>query len=72
VGEAFDGIDEYCWACVSEDGDAPDAALDCVWMMREDDWAALRSVWSERPAPWREGCAYILVTHSNTAGRRPT
>jgi HEAT repeat protein len=60
VPDAFDGIDEYCWAATSPDGGSPDSALDWIFMMHDEDWQALREALPARPSEWREACAYIL------------
>jgi hypothetical protein len=62
MGEAFDGVDDFCRAYAADPGTSPDAAHDCIHMMHSDDWAALRRAWADRSSQWREGCAYVLGT----------
>ena len=61
MSEAFLALDEYFWG-VAHDPDlySPDEAHDWICMMHSDDWSALGRAWDDRPAPWREECAYIL------------
>jgi hypothetical protein len=40
--------------------DAPDTALDLVYMMKDADWEALLRAIALRSVSWREGCAYVL------------
>ena len=60
MSEAFDGVDEFCNDYSRDPGSSPDTAEDWVFMMKSEDWSAIRVAWSERPPRWREGCAYIL------------
>ena len=48
--------------CFSEpiEESSPDEAFDVVFMMTPEDWEELSAAWSERPASWREYCAYVL------------
>lgn len=54
--EAFHWLDANMIASL----EAPDEAFDWIFMLAEDDWRLFESIWSERPAEWREGCAYIV------------
>jgi HEAT repeat protein len=58
--EAFEGIDEFCRDYSRDPGSSPDTAEDWVFMMKPEDWSAVRVAWNDRPPRWREGCAYIL------------
>jgi hypothetical protein len=60
MGEAFDGIDEYCSQFAEDPGYSPDEAHDYIFMMHADDWGALDRAWPERPPAWRVGCGYVL------------
>ena len=59
--EAFSFLDEY-FSQVNDDPESgsPDEAFDWIFMMEEDDWAALTMAWTVRPSGWRRECAYIL------------
>ena len=54
--DAFRWLDDH----MIESAEAPDEAFDWVFMLRPDDWLLLESVWPNRPAEWREACAYII------------
>jgi hypothetical protein len=54
--DIFDEINEY----FCSDGDAPDGAMDCIFMLNEKEWGLLENAWKESPPQWRENCAYIL------------
>ena len=60
MGEAFDGIDAYCWASRDNHGTSPDEAHDCIYMMHADDWEAIGEAWALRPPECRKACAYLL------------
>jgi hypothetical protein len=54
----FDELNEYF--CSDDGSGAPDAAIDCIFMLNEKEWGLLENGWKESPPQWRENCAYIL------------
>lgn len=56
--DAFDYLNEFFYLSPFES--SPDGAMDYIFMMHEKDWELLEKAWKERPAEWRENCAYIL------------
>jgi hypothetical protein len=54
--DAFQWLDRHMVDAI----DAPDEAMDWVYMLKDRDWPLLEAVWSERPSEWREACAYVF------------
>ena len=57
------GSDAFLWPDANAESslEAPDSALDWVFMMTPHDWTLVDSVWSERSSLWREAFAYVVV-----------
>lgn len=72
VDPSLSGSDAFRWldANMVPSLEAPDEAFDRVFMLQEEDWTLLEAVWPERPAVWREACAYIVGECPTPASQR--
>ncbi len=44
--------------------DAPDEAIDYIFMVDDEEWPSLLRLWDERSVHWREGLAYLVSFRS--------
>jgi hypothetical protein len=44
--------------------DAPDSAIDYIFMVDDEEWPTLLRLWDERSVHWREGLAYLISFQS--------